>query len=275
MPEITVLVDNTPFANLESEHGLSFWIDYNGRHILFDTGQTDMIGRNAKKIGIDLSLTDAIILSHGHYDHTGGIPSVLKSTGKPAVYMHPRATETKYSRKPNRIKMVGMSDRVKESIDFLTLKCKIVKTEKPTEVLPGFSVTGQIPRKTTFEDTGGDFYLDQSCTVPDLVPDDQAAWFDTDNGLVVILGCAHSGVVNTLDYISSLTGRKKIHALVGGMHLVNASPERVKFTIEAIEKYGIEQIGPAHCTGSEATRKIKDAFEEKYFECHAGLKKTF
>jgi len=275
MVTVTTLVNNTAPDDLQSEHGLSFWIEYNGKNILFDTGQTNIIETNAKQIGIDLANTDTVILSHGHYDHTGGMSTVFAAAKMATLYLHPRAMDLKYSQKPDRVKMIGMSDATKEIIRSVKTKGKLVWTERPTEVFPGLFVTGTIPRKTSFEDTGGDFYLDESCNKPDELLDDQAIFFKAHNELVVLLGCGHSGVVNTLDYISMLTGEKHIHAVLGGMHLLHACPKRIDRTIEAIRKYDIQELGPAHCTGKNATEMFNEAFPDQCFECSVGTQKDF
>ena len=273
--DITILVENSASGSLKSEHGLSFWLKFDGKHILFDTGQTDIIMDNADQVGINPADADAVILSHGHYDHTGGIPSVFAVAENAALYLHPNSMDAKYSKKPGRVKMVGMPEEARKVIDSLAAKNRIVMTESVTEVLPGLFVTGTIPRKTGFEDTGGDFYLDKCCTVPDKLLDDQAIFFKTEKGLVVLLGCAHSGVVNTLDYISVLTGEKHIHAVLGGMHLAGASAKRVDLTIEALKKYDVQELGPAHCTGSSAMERFKKAFPDQWFECITGSRISY
>ena len=121
-------------------------------------------------------------------------------------------------------------------------------------------MTGEIPRQHALEDTGGRFFLDSACTQPDLLTDDQALFFDTAPGLVVLLGCAHSGVVNTLDHVQRLTNGKPVSALIGGLHLGSASEERIHKTIERLREAQLEMLAPAHCTGLPATAKLWSAF---------------
>ena len=272
MPTITILVNNTAEDNLRSEHGLSLWIEYKGKKILFDTGQTSAVTGNAEKIGVDLTSTDTVILSHGHYDHTGGIPAVFEIAKKASLYLHPNAIDERYSKKPGKIKNVGMSEASREIIKSKAEEGRTVSTRTPTEVFPGFFVTGKIPRNNSFEDTGGNFYLDKDCSIPDELPDDQAAFYKTDKGLTVILGCAHSGVVSTLDYIKKLTFSQNIYTVIGGMHLLNASEDRINKTIKSLKENKVENISPAHCTGNSAKIKIKNAFGSKCFECYDGMK---
>jgi 7,8-dihydropterin-6-yl-methyl-4-(beta-D-ribofuranosyl)aminobenzene 5'-phosphate synthase len=142
-------------------------------------------------------------------------------------------------------------------------------------VLNGLTVTGTVPRNTDFEDTGGPFFLDAACTRPDPLVDDQAVFFESREGLVVLLGCAHSGVVNTLHYISELTGGKPIHAVLGGMHLVQASPQRLERTIESLRTWHTPLLAPGHCTGMAATAALWNAFPGRCATCHVGTRFEF
>ena len=272
---ITTLVNNSAPDNLQSEHGLSFWIEFEGKHILFDTGQSDIIVKNAKLLNINLASAEAIVLSHGHYDHTGGIPAVVNIARKVDIYLHPEALKPKFGRKNNETKVIGMPDLSKQVVLRLAGNKKVILTKTPTEASKGLFITGSIPRKTSFEDTGGDFYLDENCTILDNLPDDQAVYFKTDKGLVVLLGCGHSGVVNTLDYILKLTGEKRIYAVLGGMHLLHASSERIDMTIKALKKYDVQELGLAHCTGDNAMEQLKKAFPGQSFDCLVGTQRKF
>ena len=151
----------------------------------------------------------------------------------------------------------------------------ITWTSSPTRIADGVWVTGAIPRNNNFEDTGGPFFLDPECQQPDLIEGDQALWVHTAKGIVVILGCAHAGVVNTLDYIARLTGVQTFHAVVGGMHLVNAEQMRLLRTLEALKHYRIQKLGPCHCTGSQAEMFLEGTFEDEYLELQPGMRITF
>lgn len=266
---ITVLVENTASTEgLLAEHGLSVWIETGGQSYLFDTGQGPALGMNAVMLGILLERTDAVLLSHGHYDHTGGLLHVINLKKHPVVYAHPAALEPKYARDfAGTGRDIGMPHRVK---DLVLSRADLRQVVKPTEVAEGLFLTGPVPRRTGYEDTGGPFYADASCHTPDEMPDDQAAFLHTRGGIFVILGCAHAGVINTLHYIRNLTGNAPIHAVMGGMHLVSAGPERMDRTVDALRELTIERLYPAHCTGSEAVARLYQEFPGRCLPFSAG-----
>jgi 7,8-dihydropterin-6-yl-methyl-4-(beta-D-ribofuranosyl)aminobenzene 5'-phosphate synthase len=264
---ISVLTENTVRAKgLLAEHGLAFWIEMGKRKILFDAGQGMALYNNASLLGIAMKETDAVILSHGHYDHTGGLPEVLKHVKGVPVYAHPVVLDAKFSRHSNgSIHNIAMPRLSQEA---LRQKANLILSDKPKEIFPGFHLTGAIPRLTDFEDTGGDFYLDRECRIPDPVLDDQAAFIETSSGLVVVLGCAHSGVINTLNYIIKLTGNTSIHTVIGGMHLVNASENRIVRTIQELKKLKPKKLMPAHCTGFAASARLSGEFAGIFRHIH-------
>jgi len=267
---ITVVAENVAGARgLLAEHGLACWVEADGRNILFDTGQGLILSHNAKALGIDLGLTHGVVLSHGHYDHTGGLPGVLQYLRRAIVYVHPAALQPKFGRRqgdPRRTigGPIPTVDAIRPHV------ADVVFTDGPTQVADGVWVTGEIPRRTDFEDTGGGFYLDEACQTPDPLVDDQALYIESVRGTVVLLGCAHAGLVNTLDYVVELTGRDRIQAVIGGMHLVNASQERIAKSLEALRRYDVRVIGPAHCTGLPATARMLSKWPDRFVRPTAG-----
>lgn len=247
--EVTVLVDNTAARpDLCCEHGLSMWVTIDGTHVLFDTGMGTALAENTAALGIDLAQTDAVVISHGHYDHTGGLPHLFEHGISPPVFMHPDAVRMRYGcLKTPPHKPIGMRPEIAESLSARA--ADITLTTKPTQVADSIWVTGPIPRRTSFEDTGGPFFVDEECHVKDPITDDQAVWMETEEGIVLLLGCAHSGLVNTLDYVAEVAETARFRAVIGGMHLLNASRERLKATINALKHYQVELVVPCHCTG--------------------------
>jgi len=272
---VTTIVENTVRqADLLAEHGLAFWVEADRHRILFDTGQGRVLRPNAGLLGIRLDSADAIALSHGHFDHTGGLAGLLDTPRKLDLYLHPAALRPKYARQqrpPHR--EIGVPD-----MDEGFLRSRVQRltwTARPTALFPDIYLTGEVPRQNDFEDTGGPFYLDEACTRPDPLPDDQALYVDTVAGLVVILGCAHAGVVNTLDYITRLTGRRQVHAVLGGMHLGRARGERLEATADALKRYGVKVLAPAHCTGIRAVTYLRTELPDQCVDCSVGSSFTF
>lgn len=257
---ITVLVDNIAGNGaVLGEWGLAYYLEAGPRRILFDTGGGRTIVDNARALGVDLARTDAIVVSHGHGDHTGGIERVLDAAGKAALIVHPAAFSTRYWKSGSRAEPYSMP-LSREQIR--TRVTKQVETSEPTLVTYGFMVTGQIPRFTDFEDTGvaGSAFLDAAMKLPDPVADDQALFFRTPDGVVIVVGCAHAGVVNTMRYVTELLGEPSIYAVVGGTHLLAASQARMHETVAAFKQYAVQKIMLSHCTGVTAFAELAKAF---------------
>jgi 7,8-dihydropterin-6-yl-methyl-4-(beta-D-ribofuranosyl)aminobenzene 5'-phosphate synthase len=230
---------------------------------------------NADCLGIDPVFVDAVVLSHGHYDHTGGLQEVLQWAGGIPLFLHPGALVQRFSRqKDGAVREIGAPPPLDE--DFLTDRTSsITWTREAARITDELWVTGQIPRETVYEDTGGDFYLDPACDIPDPIEDDQAIYFETREGMVVLLGCGHSGVVNTLRHVRRLTGGRPIHAVIGGTHLLNASGHRMDQTVKALRELKVNIIAPLHCTGARAQARIASEFPDSWVPCHVGSRFEF
>lgn len=270
MAQVTALVENTASGRgILGEHGLSFLIDLDDHRVLLDTGQGHAIGKNAERLRISLSTVDTLILSHGHYDHTGGVVALTDRTTPLPVYLHKAAMQSKFSRHSDgSVQDVSMPSCSRSAL--LNGSFDIRWTDGPREANAGILVTGEIPRETDYEDTGGDFFSDAECTSPDTVPDDQAVAIHTHNGVVLLLGCAHAGTVNTMNYVAQLLGIDHFRAVVGGMHLLHASDARIEATIEAFRRYDVEMIGPCHCTGTYAFVQMCRALPDRCYSIKAG-----
>jgi 7,8-dihydropterin-6-yl-methyl-4-(beta-D-ribofuranosyl)aminobenzene 5'-phosphate synthase len=272
--KITILVDNRAGDCLVPEHGLSLWIDAGDCKVLFDTGQGSALPLNAASLQVDLRKTDAMVLSHGHFDHTGGVAHVLKTAGPIDTYCHPGVVLPRYSIRDLAPRQIQMPGSCMIAIDALSQQ-RLHWVQEPMRISERVGVTGPILRETAFEDTGGPFFLDPGGRRADAMDDDLALWIQTDPGLVVCVGCSHAGVVNTLNYILRLNPGSKIRAVVGGMHLLNASHDRIEQTIAALRALGPELLVPCHCTGDEPVDRMLAAFGNHALWGHAGLRLQF
>ncbi|MBU0983540.1 MAG: MBL fold metallo-hydrolase [candidate division Zixibacteria bacterium] len=263
---ITTVVDNTAWGRgLLGEHGLAYWVEAGDHRILFDTGQGLAIAHNVEELDIPLPEADAIVLSHGHYDHSGGLPYALKHARKARLYFHAGALAPRYAEKGRPRYTSGMAPEMSQV--FERYRPVTVHTSQPTEIFHGVWVSGEIPRKFEAEDYHVPFFTDEALTRPDTIVDDQALVIDAEPGLVVLLGCAHAGVINTLTYVTEFMQRSDIYAVLGGMHLISADREQLEVTAEHLEGFGIQMLVPMHCTGAEAIAYLRSRFPR---ECVTG-----
>jgi 7,8-dihydropterin-6-yl-methyl-4-(beta-D-ribofuranosyl)aminobenzene 5'-phosphate synthase len=266
----TVLVENCVFfhAGAIAEHGWAVYLETDQGNFLFDTGEGKGITNNAHYFDKDLSNLQGIILSHHHHDHTGGLLQVLEYTGKIKVYAHPDLFKNSYSARDGVEKNIGIPFR-REILE--SKGAEFIFNTDVTEIVPGLLLSGEIPRKTSFE-TGDTKLLlkNEKGYVQDIMPDDQTLIAKTSKGLVIILGCSHSGIINIIDYAIEQTGEEHIHTVFGGTHLDRASEETKSKTIEALKKFDIEKIGTSHCTGLEAAMQLHQEFGKRFFFCNVG-----
>lgn len=268
--KITTLVDNHALIGSKywAEHGLSFLIEADGEKILFDTGQTgEVIAHNLERFNEDLSDLKHVVLSHGHYDHTGGLEEIAKRTDNTTVYAHPDIFYDKYVKRDKKYKPIGIpfeEDELKNSFKFNLKK-------KGAEIIGSVRTTGQIPRITKFEGVPKRFYIKKNNRyINDDISDDQALVLSTRNGIMVILGCTHSGIVNTLYHIKKITGKKDIFGLIGGIHLWSAKEGQLQKTAKVIKEFKPRFIGLSHCSGINTFNYFSKVFGEKVFLNSAG-----
>ena len=257
---ITLLVDNESPSDLTAEHGFAAWIETGEQRILFDTGQGIALDQNAQRLGIDLSLATALVLSHGHYDHTGGVPGFLATNASARVLFGRGIDTQRFSCHPNQAPRAnGIGDTVDLALRELPAHRRTEITA-PCYLTPSIGISGPIPRQASFEDTGGPFFLDAEQRHPDIIGDELAMWFETDRGLVILTGCCHSGLVNTINHARAVSGIERVHAIVGGLHLLNASADRLEQTIRFVADCSPDFLIPCHCTGPHIVEQLREVF---------------
>lgn len=269
---LTVLVDNRAEEPLKSEHGYSILIEWNGKRVLFDTAEFDSLYHNTKQMEIPLDNLDILVLSHGHHDHGGNLAEVLEMNPGIKVYAHPECLNDRFSvHKDGKAPFIGLSEKDRKALLSLP-DDRIVWCRDSVEILPGFRVSGTIPRVYGDEDTGGDFYTEKECLHPDPLYDDMSIWLDTADEITIISGCCHSGLRNTVDHILSISEKKNIRILMGGFHLLHAGEKRVSDTIDYLNNSNIRQLIPAHCTGEKAMKRFQEELSCKVTLSLTGLK---
>lgn len=270
---ITVLCENTVGALVGTgEHGFSAFIETEAGKYLFDTGSGSSIIRNALLWRKDLTGIKKIFLSHGHRDHTGGLPEVLTVRGEVEVLAHPHIFV-------ERIAVLREDEREEKRFAGIPYRrgylevsgARFVLKKEFYEPEKGIFLTGEVPRNTSFEKPDPRLFAKMNGDwVTDQFLDDQSLVLDTPKGLVIIFGCAHSGMINTINHVMEKTGMDKIYAIFGGTHLQFLTPEQLEESIDAIKRLAIEYIGVSHCTGMRASMRLAQEFGDRFFYGHVG-----
>ncbi|MDD4136696.1 MAG: MBL fold metallo-hydrolase [Methanoregula sp.] len=262
---LTVLVDNTTLTDqdLMGEAGLSFLIETAGKKCLFDTGLSGLFLTNAEKTGVDLEDLDFLVLSHGHIDHTGGLPTLARhlagagpANGKsrvPELIAHPRC----FWQKENDGRINGSPVRD----DEVRREFPVNVSVKPVWMTDDLVFLGEIPKRFAFEqgDPGKRIvHTPDGNTEPDYLTDDTALAFRSAEGLVIITGCSHAGICNITEYAREVCGEKHVRDIIGGLHLLSPDPKRFLKTGKYLNRLHLNALHACHCTSLPAKLTLAD-----------------
>ena len=269
--KLTTLSENTAGSvGLLAEWGISILVEVDGYKVLLDTGLDISAAYNAAILGIELSAVDRIVLSHGHRDHTGGLRHVLNAMRKRIeVIAHPDIWAAKYSRTFSEQEQYAGIPFAREALENWGASFSL--TKEPVWITDNIVTTGEIPMHTEYEKIDRELLVKEGGELrPDPLRDDQALIIKTQMGLVVVLGCGHRGMINTVHHARKVTGVEQIRMVVGGTHLFTASRERIELTIAELKRLGVKKIGVSHCTGLPAAARLFQEFGEKFFFNNTG-----
>ena len=238
------------------EWGFSAMIEADGQRILFDTGSREnTVLQNSRELNISLEKIDNVFLSHNHKDHTGGLISLRKNY--PTSFSNAHIGEGIFYPRPN---SRGTEHYIlKNKTTLETLGIDFISHKNPSQILPGLWTTGQIPRiydEKNWSELGEIIDLNGN-NLEDTIPEDQSLFFDTENGIVLVSGCGHAGLINTLEYVNKIIPNRPIYKRIGGFHLLKLNEDKLEWTAKKMEEFGVKFFVGAHCTGLNSTYSIR------------------
>lgn len=236
------------------EWGFAALVNVDGRKILFDTGaRPQTVLANARELKVDLTGVTDVILSHNHGDHTGGLMTLRRD----AMARNPKSLSIAHVGKGIFLNRPG--GRLAElKSAYEGTGARFIEYAKPMEIMPGVWLTGPVPRKYPERNWSGNAKVEtDQGWIEDTIPEDMSMVFQTAQGLVVLSGCGHAGVINTIEYARDAIAKTPVHALIGGFHLFALDDDRLAWTAGKLKEFGVAQFMGAHCTGIEATYRIR------------------
>jgi 7,8-dihydropterin-6-yl-methyl-4-(beta-D-ribofuranosyl)aminobenzene 5'-phosphate synthase len=269
---ISTLAENSAsWLKLLAEWGLSILVEMDDITVLVDTGASGVAAHNARAMGIDMKSVDKILFSHGHIDHVGGLLELLEMRKNPVeVIAHPDVWAPKYWQSTDGSKNMHVGIPYQKELAE-SMGASFNLTKEPVWLTENMVTSGEVPMVTDYEAIdAGACVKSIDGLIPDPLWDDQSLFIKSERGLLIISGCAHRGIVNTLLHAQNLTGCKEIYAVIGGTHLVGASDQRIEQTIEEFKRLDIQKIGVSHCTGPVGCMRLAQAFGDRFFFNLAG-----
>ena len=276
--QVTILTDNVVPGKSEAvgEHGLCMYLETGNGNFLFDTGRGKTIIHNATLYHKDLNHLNKIVLSHNHGDHTGGLPEVLRVVARKPIDVHAHQDIFAY-----RFRKVD-GKNIYQGMPFTQghlerMGARFVFNTGYVEIEDGIFLTGEVPRETPFEkaDMEERYMVIDKDMRPDTIIDDQSMVIHTAAGLLIVLGCAHAGIVNVIRHVIKHTGMEKIFAVIGGTHIGFAGDAQLRESITALKSFQIQHFIPSHCTGPEAIARLRHEFADIFQFSQVGYHLAF
>jgi 7,8-dihydropterin-6-yl-methyl-4-(beta-D-ribofuranosyl)aminobenzene 5'-phosphate synthase len=263
---ITLLVDNLAPEGLRKEHGLSFLIETDEGAVLFDAGQSDAWLANLMALGGDPHTVKAVAVSHGHYDHTGGL-KWLPALERTPCHAHPQAVWPRYAIDSDSTREIGVPG------DVFVSNPRFVYNREAVEILPGVTLSGGIPLENGDRDPSrGRFFRDIGGRIGDTFADEQCLIVRSGESVAVLVGCSHRGIENNVRAAMRVAGTRRLSLLAGGMHLGDAGEERLNEVASCLEQWDIERIVCCHCTGERACAYLADRLGDRVVRGRAGMR---
>lgn len=266
--KITTLIDNKQSVKqLKCEHGLSFLLQTKDINILFDVGQSDKFIFNANKLGLDLRDVDYVVLSHGHYDHTGGLPSFLEMNTKAQVLMHNNAFKQRFSKSSVMVKENGIPWRT--HVDKFEDRIQLI--DKDIELRNGISILSNVKAQERYKVVNERLVVKHNEDfMPDSFDDEMMLVARQNKEVLVMCGCAHTGIVNMLHTVKQRLGFNTFNTVVGGLHLNGCNNEQIGHVIKGLQPFTIKRWALNHCTGELAFEFFSNTYPQQVDYCGSG-----